>query len=398
MNTNFHSGTSLNATKNVSLGINVCECGAVGDGKADDTVAFKNACLIAERENLFVMVPDGLYRLTSSITLNDSVIHGYSVQNWPQDKEKLPTIILDHQENGFLLFSAGISGLHFTRTQGTDKPVIRINFTGCRVSNVYISDVDTGICFKDFQDEPDPGSNPGRSNLENIYIEDCTRLGMYISGTLDVPFVKNIYVVSNKEEFAQSGVGIRLTQNDDIRMSDCMVRNAAIAYQITDTNQYIEQALWGSLDNCSAENCKVGIQVESGVNMQSRLCAPVTFTGGTINSIETALKINKSRVQYAFYDTTLRSVNDSTLKIEGGEGVLLTNCNIFSDKSDTSAVTVEGCRGFIMSGCTVKSQGDGIVLHENNTSAVIADNTVIVPNRQVISCMKENVIIKGNGN
>jgi hypothetical protein len=379
-----------------SLGTNVYDYGAIGDGKADDTEAFKATCEMAARDKSFVMIPSGTFRLTSTIALNGISMHGYSVQNWPDDKGKLPTIVLDHRENGLMMFSAGLSGVHIVSTQNVARPAIRVNVTGCRVSNVYISNVGAGIRFKDYADEPQPGANPGRSNVENVYIENCTKLGLYVSGTQDVPFVKNVTVVSNNAEFTSSGVGIKLTQNDDIRMSDCMVSGASIAYQITDTNPFIEQALWGSLDNCSADKCKVGIQIESGPNMKNKLCAPVTFTGGTINASEEALTIAPSRVQYTFNGTSFLSSGSKGIEVNGGEGVLFTKCKMTSSKSGVTAVAVDSCKGFVLSGCTIKSAGAGVLLNASNISAIVTSNTVTTSNEQVINKMTANSVVKDN--
>ena len=101
---------------------------------------------------------------------------------------------------------------------------ISVPATGARISNVKISGANQGIVFGEAKI-----MNPGRSTLENIRITDAGNVGVYLSGTMDVPYDRNVVVSGSSERFRTQGIAFKMAQNDDLRMSDCIARESAIS-------------------------------------------------------------------------------------------------------------------------------------------------------------------------
>lgn len=358
------------------LGISVRNCGAYGDGVTDDTAAFEAAITKAMEDDTFVMVPPGQYRLTSTLALNEVTMMGTAVKNWPADQDKLPTIIIDHDDVGFQLFSAGVSGLHFTSTRYSSEPVLRVNITGVRVSNCKLSNVGVGIRYKDADDEPIPGGNPGRSNIENVEIVNCSKLGLYVAGTYDITYVSNVHVRSSNKEFAKSGVGIHIQQNDDLRMSQCSVEGAHVGFYINDENEFKKQSLWGCLDSLSTDDVDIGMLIESGPRMKDKLMSPVSVTNSWFSARENALQTTTGRPYYTFWNTTFSTTRGNTLLVSGSDILLFNGCTIKSDGAGVSAVKAVGGTGMVVNGCTITSKGKGVELGEGARGAVVTGNAI----------------------
>ena len=77
--------------------LNVRDFRAAGDGKADDTEAFRKALAAAAKlhSGRTVAVPGGSYRLTSSLNLKSTLLLGQSAGGWPADSRPLPTLLVD---------------------------------------------------------------------------------------------------------------------------------------------------------------------------------------------------------------------------------------------------------------------------------------------------------------
>ncbi len=374
-------------------GVSVKQFGAVGDGKSDDTKAFKDAVLEARDKKMFVYVPGGSYRLTEAIAIGSIPVVGYSVKNWPEDKEKLPTLIIDQTERpGIILFSGSISGLHITYENNSDEPAVSIPSTGGRVSNVWITNAGTGIRFIDTSDL----MNPGRSNIQDVLIENVRQIGVYFSGTLDVPYAKNVSVISSHSEFAGSGIGFQFVKNDNIRMSYCYVNGAYSAFQFDDVSGRVKQSTWGSLDNCVAENVEIGILVNSG--MPETLANPVTFTNGRISAIKNALKVNEGRMQLTVYNSVLISSESPVVSILGGDSVLINNSVIKSNAEDKPVVEIDGAINAIVNNCVISGDKVGIIVGGSTKNIIITNNTIEVSDEKIDNRLVQDdyKVISGN--
>lgn len=374
-------------------GVSVMQVGAVGDGKTDDTEAFNKAIYYAQMNKMQVYVPPGTYRITDTLYLSSVTMLGYSVTCWPADKINLPTILIDNVSSpGISLNSSAISGIRIKCKNRTDKfPAITCASTGT-ITNVGITDAGWAIELPNFSETG--FGNPGRSDLENISIENVSSLGVFCSGTLDVTYFKNIRIISTNENFKASGIGFTFYRNDGVRVTDCYVNGASVAYQLNDTEKL--RSTLANYENCSAENVKTGILVNSVAT--NRIAYAISFYGGKIVASENAVKINKGRMQLMLYNMVLDSVNDSTISILGGENIQLNNCNITCTSLNVPAVLINGSVNTIVNRCKVNSAQDGIKLTNANECAVITSNVISAVRQKFDDTMPSNSqkVISGN--
>ena len=106
------------------LVLNVREFGAVGDGKADDTAAFKKAFVALQRPDAAgeLMIPAGTYRITETLLLRNQqgvAIRGQgSTKFLPQPfrgTSRCTVLVWDGEPGGVLLETAGIGACLFER-------------------------------------------------------------------------------------------------------------------------------------------------------------------------------------------------------------------------------------------------------------------------------------------
>src|SRR5579859_7507973 len=115
------TGNSFAAAPSATLNrvADVRACGAVGDGKTDDTAAFK--CAIAESTawKVPVYVPWGTYRITDTLTLTDQLMTGQFGGSYTSDSATLPTIKATNPSRSAIRLESGgaVSGLNFDYPQ-----------------------------------------------------------------------------------------------------------------------------------------------------------------------------------------------------------------------------------------------------------------------------------------
>ena len=149
--------------------INVKDFNAIGNGIADDTVAFQNAINSCMSENKSLFVPSGLYKITSPLTgFNYMTIFGEGRTSELlldlQDNEYCFDAFSDNQDTGWT-YSLIIEKLAFGKIEGASKNVgaIRISnsLRGCTIKDIYSNDILHPFYF---------GPNLwGNINIENIH-------------------------------------------------------------------------------------------------------------------------------------------------------------------------------------------------------------------------------------
>ncbi len=382
----------------IAVSVNVRHYGAVGDGVADDTAAFRTALSIARNQQLPVYVPAGTYRLTDYINLESQTITGYGVTDWPADQNKLPTLLLDHTNTGFVTSNAAISGVHITyKNASGSKPAIEVRATGTRISNVKITNAPSGIIFR----EEGPSGNPGRSNIENVIMEGINNIGLYMSGTLDVPYVCNVSVSGSSDNFKKNGKAFILCQNDDARVIGCTAKNAYIGYQFTDLPTTVEgsgltRSTWGSLIDCTTENVEIGIDVIS--NIPEYVMQPLTLNRMTVKAKTNAVRVGNCRMQMTVTDCKLISSSGPAVLLEGGHGLVFFGCELQSGGS-SEAIRIRKTGNTIISKCEISAGGKGIVIdNAAHTGLVIVDNTITASGTKIEDNSSSGVVKTITGN
>lgn len=360
---------------------NVRTFGAVGDGVADDTDAFKKAVAAAETDGLPVYVPGGIYCISDTIQLNSVTLYGQSQGAWTADVCGLPQI---NQSNMYQpLFDvcsgslAGVSLQAFGEANNKKmQPTVRITGVGGRVTNLRINTPYIGIYTDDT-------SNPGRCFIDNIFIIEAKKIGVYVAGTYDVPTITNVEVWNPVETCP---VAFWFGHNDDLRAVNLFAFRANVGFLIEETET---GAFWGSFTNCSADLTATGIRVGKGAHH-------LTVTGGTYWTHLTAVEVTGECTGHLVISgCELTSYGDYTLKVSGGNTVTVSGCSILHDyETDIPAVSVRGGRLVNISGNTIYSRPTAIELFHQSSGAVSMVNNTIYTGGSEVKDFSQNCEVR----
>lgn len=350
---------------------NVRDCGAVGDGIADDTNAFKCAIAQSTARKAPVYVPYGTYKITDTLTLTKQLMFGQPNGSYTSDWDSLPTILATNPSRSAisLLEGGAVSGLVFDYAQdeGSATPTryattILLNGVGTRVSNVKIAHAWIGI--------QSASDNTGRAVIQDVFISRVAKLGIQLDTGWDVTTISNVEVWTPDNTYQgtfwhNGGIGIILNHLDAFHMSGVFVFGAdwGVLLQGTDKG-----STWGTIDGLTTDFCNVGI-----VSKDKTL---VTITNTTNQSHVTALWIDGNswinvsgghfrangssavEIRSAYYVTIssseLQSIAGAGLHVNGGSKVTITG-------NDISAAALG-----------VRLDGTGVINFSNNT---IVSNT-----------------------
>ncbi len=119
----YHEGA--NDFPDWEVGVNVKDYGAVGDGVADDTEAFRKA-IAACPEDAAVLVPNGTYRLMDWLGVNEMV------DTWVKPLPKSRFVIRGESRDGaVLLLGVGLQEIHpWPQTTGNGRPTSQWSWSG----------------------------------------------------------------------------------------------------------------------------------------------------------------------------------------------------------------------------------------------------------------------------
>lgn len=183
----------------VNTAILVTEYGARGDGKTDDTAAFKKTLLAAENAGgAIAFVPPGRYRISETLRVPDAVTLEGAQRAAPPMGLNGSVILADippGEENGPPFITLGvrgaICGLKITYPQQNDPADIKpfpwciraegdhASVVNCLLENPYQA-VDVGT------------RSGGRHYIDGLYAQ-ALRRGLYIDNCFDVGRVRNVH-------------------------------------------------------------------------------------------------------------------------------------------------------------------------------------------------------------
>lgn len=338
------------------VAISVRECGAIGDGKADDTAAFRKAIQQAREAGARVAVPKGSYRITGVLELKAQSLVGEVAGAWGADELSLPQIVLAGNESGFRLLAGGsVHGLLLNHDwQGNEPeqraPSITLAGVGCRVSDVKIFGAWDAIWA-------DPNTNPARSMISNIFIVNVHNVGIGMAGTYDVTWISNVEVWSpGSKLFPKSGVGFLLGKNDMLLISNCFAFTAHTGFKLIEDYPGIEKpgGTWGTLTNCNTDFCSVGVEI---VGKHS-----VSFAGGTYWNHWHGMIVKGSGAEVRVSGIELGANGGPALWVDGGKVVAVSGCQIrrTAQGFDAPALKITGGESMALSGCVISSSTKGI--------------------------------------
>ncbi|MCS6775977.1 MAG: glycosyl hydrolase family 28-related protein [Chloroherpetonaceae bacterium] len=360
--------------------IDVRDCGARGDGKADDTEAFETAVRQGRARRVPVFVPRGTYRLRRPIVLEDQALTGPDAGAWCADADALPVLLPQHRDApGFILRAgASLQGIciryAWKQEPESGPPAVRIQGIGVYLSRLKLMYPWDGILA-------DGVSNVGRLNMEHIFIVSPRNIGVRVTGTWDAPTLRNIEVwnAGPVPRPLSRGIGFDLGKNDLIRLSDCFVFAMQTGFLLRDTipGCRVTGGTWGVLNGCATDFCSVGIAVQGEHT--------VSISGGTFWNHHQGLIVDGSRARVRLSGVELKSNGAPAVEVRQADQVVLSGCSLLRTMEAHAgpAVHLRGGRTTLQ-GCHLQSIGDGIVMGAEVLSALVQGNTLQVGGRTVV--------------
>jgi len=375
--------------------VSVRDHGAAGDGKTDDTQAFLDAVADAKSSGRHVYVARGRYLIGRPIELEDVGLTGPPVGAWPADLDALPVIVPTHRDGPAVRLLAGGSLRGVDITYEPDPPVengppaVLVSGVGAYVSNCKIMYAWDGIIA-------DGSSNIGRLNIENVFMVAVQNVGVRVTGTWDVPALRNIEVWNNgpTPRPLAEGIGFLLGKNDLIRVTDCFAFAMRYGFLITDKIEgcEIEGGTWGILTGCSTDFCGTGVEVR-GDNT-------VSISGGTFWDHAESLVVTGGQSRVRVSCAELKSNGAPAVVIRGCDHTVLTGCSVIRNMEgfDAPAVMFEGGR-LVMQGNMIDALTTGIAVGPDVVSGDVTGNLVRAAEGKAItgeSVGKARVLIEAN--
>jgi hypothetical protein len=374
--------------------VSVRDCGAVGDGKADDTQAFLDAVAQGQASGRHVYVPRGSYRVSKTITLENIGLCGPEVGAWPADIDSLPSILPTQTEEPVfhLLAGGSLRGIDITCSPddpaGKGQLAVLISGIGCTISNCRIRYPWDAILT-------DGKTNVGRLNIENVFIVAPRNVGVRVTGTWDVPRLSNIEVwnAGPVPRGLEKGVGFLLGKNDLIRLTDCFVFAMQTGFLLEEKIEgcEIEGGTWGVMTGCATDYCSRGIVVRGGNT--------VSISGGTFWEHHESLLVEGEGARVRLTGAELKSNGAPAAVVRGGDHTVVTGCSILRPMAefDAPAVLFEGGR-LLLSDNVIDSQSTAIRIGDGAGSGIIRGNLIDAHGHTAVEGGKEGVVVESNVN
>lgn len=349
--------------------VSVRDHGAVGDGATDDTGAFLAAVSEAKATSRQIYVPRGTYRISQSIPLDGIGLTGPHIGAWPADIDALPSIRYTHSEGPavHLLAGGSLSWVDLTcDNQGAETAAVVVSGIGAYISNCRIRYPWDGIIT-------DGVANVGRLNIDNVFMVSPRHVGVRVTGTWDVPALRNVEVwnAGPVPQGLESGIGFHLGKNDLIRLTDCFAFAMRWGFLIEDEIEgcEIKGGTWGTMSGCASDYCVIGIEVR-GENTLS-------IAGGTFWDHAESLIVTGEGARVRIAAAELKSNSAPAIRVDGGEHTVVTGCSILSPMEEYAPPAVVWNRGrLVLADNMVDSVGPGIRIGPEVAGGVVRGNYI----------------------
>lgn len=352
--------------------VSVKDHGAVGDGEADDTQAFVEAVAEGQQTGRHVYVPRGRYRLSRTVELENIALAGPDVGAWPADIDALPSILPTHTDSPAFVLGAGASlrGLditcHLPGEIDSGPPAVLISGIGVFISNCRIRYPWDGIIT-------DGKSNVGRLNIDNVFMVSPRNVGVRVTGTWDVPALRNVEVwnAGPVPRGLNEGIGFHLGKNDLIRLTDCFAFAMRYGFLLEDKIEgcEIEGGTWGVMTGCSTDYCGAAIAVRGSHT--------VSISGGTFWDHAESLIVDGEGARVRVSAAELKSNGAPSVVVKQCDHAVITGCSILRPMEgfDAPAVVYTGGR-LVLSGNFIQSKGPGVRIGPDVAGGIVRGNLI----------------------
>ena len=352
--------------------------GAVGDGVADDTAAFRKALNFASRlGGGTVFVPVGKYKITGSLVIPDGVTLRGDAPDVPDTGEVLGTVIYSYvgmdDEDGLSLFriNAGSAvknmAVYYPEQKADNIRPCSYTFKeedqyGPTIESILLVNSYNGICFG-------PRVN-ALQTVRNVY-GTVLKNGYYIDYNVDICRVENVgfspdyWIKSGLDSVDEAALRSFVKENciaflvenvDWTYMNDISVDGAYIAYKTGFSSRRDGGGSCnGEMYNFRFENCEYGYYGEY-VNDIGHM-----FTNGTVIARVPVCMADTFTTSATFNNVLLQSTGDSAVMLSKGS-MSFTDCS-FSSKAETLAsgtVSLNGPGNLSLVNCTFEGEGSCI--------------------------------------
>ena len=321
--------------------LSVTACGAAGDGKTDDTAAFRAAVDRAREQGVPVFVPGGTYLLKDTLALEGVSLCGDPAGSWPADSMTQPLLCFTNPDvPGLTVSRAAVSGLCF-RAPGTPDAAPSVLITGDEVKlcALKLHHAACGVAT----------AHKGLRGLclTDLFLPDPLKDGLRIDGCIGTTHIRNVELwpsTIRPTPFSLEGVGIRLTDNEDVELSDCFVWNARRAVVADGQNGRLH------LRNCSVDFCADGLVLEGACD--------VRVEGGTFWTHYTGVRMDHDGAGLRLCGMDLKSNGAPTIEVRRAarldcEGLIVRRV---MDEREVPVMDIAGGRDIRITGCSLSAR------------------------------------------
>ena len=358
--------------------LNVADFGAKGDGITDDAGAFRRAIDQGRKDKVSVWIPDGRYRLKQPLSIHAQGLIGNPWGSWVADAISLPILLPENMDSPALVTEMGGSIAGIEIRYPNDDPMnpiqrpaaIRLGETGATVRCVKISHPWIGI------DTLAMHTNPGRTVVENVFINAPHKTGIHFTGAADVCLFRNVEVwtpTQSSGTFLSEGIGFHFQRGDGIRLTDCFVLGANRGFLFTESkvNGMLAGTFTGYLSNCLTDFCNTGMELRGDHR--------VSITGGGIWSHHSCIRLEEGQSTLLASSVEMFSNANTSLFVGSAKNVVIQGCCIERPHTDFSgpAVQISGGDQVSIHGNTVRGSNAAAILVNADRGCLLLQGNIV---------------------
>ncbi|MCL5283362.1 MAG: hypothetical protein M1330_01410 [Armatimonadetes bacterium] len=384
------------AAPNPPLGVNVCDYGAAGNGKQDDTAAFQRAMrAVGVWGGGRVYIPAGNYRINGSLDVPPNVtLQGVWVAPFTSFRMSAPPYFAP--PNGSVLLAYGGKGdadgtplitLHTNsaldgiavfypdQTQPTPTPYpwcIRGNGDDCAIRNVLLVNPYQGVDF---------GTHPaGRHFIDGLYGQPLYK-GLFIDQCYDIGRVENVHFwpfwnSSVGKWTSEHGTAFIIGRADWEYMFNCFCIWYKVGYHFIQHKNGPGNVV---LTQCGADGGADGTATTPVIVDNCQGHAGISFVNGQFMGVTGVVvrPTNTGPVKFTACGFWGMINSIQAAKLAGRGGVTFDGCHFISwGLSESKVPTIDAaCQGLIVTACDFMDSGKtSIRIEPGCLSAVIVAN------------------------
>lgn len=346
--------------------LNVMAFGAVGNGVADDTAAFRNALAAGQTHN-GVYVPMGKYVITGTLTVSIEELVGKFTGGWPADTMPMPTLLLRNTNGPGLVLTNGASlhGIALLYDKAapitSNAPAISLCGNGVTISSVRIQNPYDGI-------NTSANSTPGRPRFSDIYIVSPAHVGLQVSRSYDFNHFSHIEVRCPNAMSAGPAFAFgRMDEGDytGLAASNCLT---GFEFDYDPSTNPAGGSFTGNFAGCSTIGCSNAFVINGPHKIK--------VMGGDFNSLSSGAIITAAN-EVTFDGAEWQTGAGEAIQINSATNIIIDDC-MFSRPAPANAafITATNCVALTIDHCQLLAGSTGIVIDSSVSNAVVFEDSL----------------------